>query len=77
MPTSNSTPECPECGTQKSSTQNTKPTQCGGRVRRRVCLACGHSWYTFQSPEVVVDKEQVYWGRRYIHVLPAESDLSR
>jgi hypothetical protein len=75
MPSVINTAECPNCGALNSSVQNSKPTPDGGRIRRRVCLDCTHSWYTHQAPEVVVDRELVYWGKRFVHLISPQADL--
>lgn len=62
MPAPATTVECPKCGTLESTVQNTKPTDDGGRVRRRVCLHCGETWCTFQAAEKTVAAYQVLWG---------------
>lgn len=60
---------CPACGSSDNSVQNTKLTKDGARLRRRVCSGCNHNWYTLQAAEMQLDKSQVYWGRRFAHVL--------
>jgi hypothetical protein len=75
MPSPINACKCPNCGTLNSSVQNSKPTPDGGRMRRRICVDCTHVWYTYQPPEAPIDKEQLYWGRRFVHLVTSPTDL--
>lgn len=54
---------CPECGGASSRVIVTRlPINAPAtRCRRRQCNACGHRFYTLQSPEVVVAQHEVEW----------------
>jgi transcriptional regulator NrdR family protein len=55
--------KCPECQSIRLRVIVTAPATNGDTVRRRNCLACGHRWYTVQSPEEVLSQYQVNWIR--------------
>lgn len=55
--------KCPECQSMRLRVIVTAPATNGDTVRRRNCLACGHRWYTVQSPEQQLPQCQVSWIR--------------
>lgn len=52
---------CPECSSRLSFVQMTNQDADGRIVRRRVCRACGHKWYTLQWAEEVISPYQLRW----------------
>lgn len=56
---------CPECGSRNVRVCMTKTAEADITVRRRVCLACEHRWYTAQGPEYAVErgKDFKFFGR--------------
>lgn len=52
---------CPECGHSKQKVPNTNGYEENEIVRKRVCVACGHVFYT---AELIVDELVVSWTRR-------------
>ena len=60
-------PPCPQCGSLLTDVINTYRTEEGHFVRRRVCPACDHRFYTAQPIEFVAPKGSVKWwaGRTY------------
>jgi transcriptional regulator NrdR family protein len=54
---------CPECNGRVTLVVSTHWQAAGEVVRRRVCKACDHRWYSVQSAEVEVSGEQLAWSK--------------
>ena len=56
--------ECPRCRSTNHRTSSTNGLLPDQIVRRRVCSACGHAWFTV---EVVVPDGAVGWSALHQH----------
>jgi transcriptional regulator NrdR family protein len=54
--------ECPACNYAPTKVVLTKTTEQGVTLRRRVCQACGHRWYTSQYPEATLT-QKIKWRK--------------
>tara|TARA_B100000965_G_C19538002_1_gene734273 strand:- start:1130 stop:1372 length:243 start_codon:yes stop_codon:yes gene_type:complete len=61
-------PTCPKCNGGFSKVTNTKIADNSFLIRKRECFECGHSWFTAQLPETVIQTDSIV--RRF-----AEGDL--
>lgn len=55
---------CPECNGMVTLVVSTSWQRDGRAVRRRVCKACGHRWYSVQQPEQLITLDQLRWQRK-------------
>lgn len=65
---------CPDCHGTNTYVVCTKHTTDGDLIRRRVCRACNHRWYTQQKPEQLLSPYAIRWnhrGSRYVEVVEA------
>jgi len=50
--------KCPNCNKfTKQQVVSTKTNKKYIQIRRRLCIACNHRWYTIQYPEISIDKK--------------------
>ena len=57
-------PPCPNCGSEITDVKSTYRSAEGDFVRRRVCPACNHRFYTAQPTEVLLHRTSVQWRGR-------------
>ena len=57
-------PPCPNCGSQITDVGSTYRSKEGDFVRRRICIACDHRFYTAQCAEVLVSRRDLQWKGR-------------
>ena len=55
---------CPECGSKENRTPITNGHLPDEVVRKRVCKACGHAWFTV---EMTVPEYAIGWSDRHQH----------
>ena len=55
---------CPECGSKENRTPITNGHLPDEVVRKRVCKACGHAWFT---DEMTVPEYAIGWSDRHQH----------
>ena len=55
---------CPECGSKENRTPITNGHLPDEVVRKRVCNACGHAWFTV---EMTVPEYAIGWSDRHQH----------
>lgn len=53
---------CPKCRHLITKVVRSGAEDGGQIVRRRLCPACDHRWFTLQEPEYVVKPELVRWS---------------
>jgi hypothetical protein len=61
---------CPKCRHPLTRVTRSGAEDGGEIVRRRLCEACGHRFYTCQEPEYVVAERRLQWLRSGPVVIP-------
>jgi len=56
--------DCPKCSSTTLRVPHTNNRLSDQIVRRRVCVDCGHKWFTV---EITVPDYAVGWSRAYMH----------
>lgn len=51
--------QCQKCSSKAVRTSSTNSSEANRTVRKRMCLDCGHVWFTVEVP---VHKAVVGWG---------------